>query len=57
MEHDCILELDSDELAHYLETGEEPGDMGKALEEMLKLALANGSAKCIFTVYRSESAK
>jgi len=54
MEHDCELELHTDELDYFLETGEEPHDLSKALETMLKLALKTGKATCLFTIVKSE---
>lgn len=54
MEHDCILELDTNEIDHFLETGQEPTDLGNALESMLTIANKKGKAVCIFTVYKSE---
>lgn len=57
MEHDCILELDTNEIDYFLETGEEPKDLSKAFETMLELASKKGKAVCIFTVYKSETPK
>lgn len=54
MEHDCILELDTSEIDNFLETGQEPTDLGNALESMLTIAMKKGKAVCIFTVYKSE---
>ncbi len=53
MEHDCELELHTDELDMFLETGDEPADLSKALETMLTLALKNGKATCLFTVVKA----
>lgn len=57
MEHDCILELDTNELDFFMETGEVPPDLDKAFDAMLELANKKGKAVCIFTVYKSEDAK
>lgn len=54
MEHDCILELDTNELELFLETGQEPTDLGNAFESMFQIASNKGKAVCIFTVYKSE---
>lgn len=53
MEHDCILELDTNELDHFLENGDEPKDLGTCYETMLEIANKKGKAICIFTVYKS----
>lgn len=55
MEHDCILELDTSEIDNFLETGQEPTDLGNAFESMLAIANKKGKAVCIFTVYKSEA--
>lgn len=55
MEHDCILELDTNEIDYFLETGQEPTDLGNAMESMLTIANKKGKAVCIFTVYKSET--
>lgn len=52
MEHDCELELDTNELEYFLETGEEPEDLGRALEAMLQIAGSKGKAICKFTVHK-----
>jgi hypothetical protein len=54
MEHDCELTLDTNELELFLEKGDEPKDLGTALETMLKIANSKGKAVCIFTVHKSE---
>lgn len=56
MEHDCILELDTDEIDNFLETGQEPTDLSNAMESMLTIANKKGKAVCIFTVYKFDSA-
>lgn len=51
MEHDCILELDTDEI----DNGNLPKDLENALDSMYDIAMKKGKAVCIFTVYRSET--
>lgn len=51
MEHDCILELDTDEL----DGGNMPRDLENALDSLYDIALKKGKAVCIFTVYKSET--
>lgn len=49
MEHDCILELDTNEL----DGGNTPKDLENALDSMYDIAMKKGKAVCIFTVYKS----
>lgn len=51
MEHDCILELDTDEIY----SGNMPQDLENVLDSMYDIAMKKGKAVCVFTVYKSES--
>jgi uncharacterized protein Smg (DUF494 family) len=57
MEHDCELEMDTDEVEFFLENGDPHKDMDKALNTLQELATKRkGKATCLFTVHYKEPA-
>lgn len=59
MEHDCELEMDTNEIEFFLETGDPHEDMDKALNTLQQLAIQRkGKATCLLTVhYKPEPAE